>query len=191
MPAIDPENFFLDIQQAAADILDGDAYFNGIPILTEQLGDLDNAIEIVMSKIGLCIVIEAPFADVNYPNVGAVNFDDIPILVTVWEDTTITRPDPASKHFIGTSLVALWLLTHGVPRKDGEQIANIFAPDSPTMVDLRNTIDREKFPNIQGCQLRFKCSGGYTYTPQPAGEGILSENNNSLLSELGIPLQPE
>jgi hypothetical protein len=191
MPVIDPENFFLDIQQAAADILDADAYFDGIPILTEQLGNLDNAIEIVMSKIGLCIVIEAPFADVNYPNVGAVNFDDIPILVTVWEDTTLTRPVAGQKHFIGTALTALWLLTHGVPRKDGEQIANIFAPDSPTMVDLRNTIDREQFPNIQGCQLRFKCSGGYTYTPQPAGEGLLSENNNSLLSELGIPLQPQ
>ena len=88
---INPENFFLDLQQAAVDILDADAYFDGIPILSEQLGDLDNAIEIVIGKLGLCVIIESPFATVNSADTAATYFSDIPILVTIWEDTVLNR----------------------------------------------------------------------------------------------------
>lgn len=184
---INPENFFLDLQQAAADILDADAYFDGVPILTEQLGDLDNAITTVMAKMGLCVIIESPFASVRSADTAATFFDDIPILVTVWEDTILNRfnADINIKHHTGAALIALWLLTHSRPMKDGEQIGNVFTAEEPTMVNLANTVDRERFPNVQGTQLRLRCSAGFVYEPQ---QTLLSENNTALLSEMGVKL---
>jgi hypothetical protein len=184
---INPENFFLDIQQAAVDILDADAYFDGVPILTEQLGDLDNAIEIVIGKCGLCVIIESPFASVTSKDTAATFFGDIPIVVTIWEDTVLNRfnEDINIKHHTGAALIALWLLTHSRPMKDGEQIANVFVCEEPTMVNLASAVDRERFPNIQGMQLRLSCSAGFVYVPQLT---LLSENNTALLSEMGVRL---
>ncbi len=186
---IDPERFFLEIQQGIADLLDADAYFDGIPILTARLGDLESSIEMVMSKLGICVVIQSPVANIRTPNVGAVNFDDIPITLTIWEDTTLNRAVDADgnvKRFTGTTLVALWLLTHARPRNAAnETISNALHADNPTLVNLESTIDKETFPNIHGFQIRLKTSAGFNYVPQ---QTLLSENNEALLAENGIKL---
>lgn len=187
MSTINPENFFLDIQQAAADTLLSDAYFYGIPVLTEQLGDLDSAIEIVMSKLGLCVIVQSGLATCSKPDMPGVNFDRIPVRVTIWEDTTLNRFSEGVnvKHYSGAALTALWLLTHQRPRKDGTVIANCFIPDDPTFVDLRNQIDREQFPNIQGIEINLLTSGGFDYEPQDI---LLDGNNQALLDGMGIYL---
>jgi len=133
-----PDTFFLDIQDAAVSILDDDAAFDGVPILSERLGDLNNAVEIVMNKIGICVVI------------------------------------------------ALYLLLHTTPRDDaGDAVATQFYADNPTIIDLRNAIDQEKFPNIQGMQLKLKCTSGFDYVPQGT---LLDGNNQQLLDSMGIKM---
>jgi len=186
MPA--PDNFFLEIQQGVIDLLDADAAFDGVPLLTEALGDLDNAIEIVMNKLGVCVVVESPFASITSPNTPPVQFQDVPIVVTIWEDTFLNRASTEvnQRHFMELSLIALYLLLHSTPRDaDGEAVATVLYADNPTIVDLRNTIDKERFPNIQGAQLRLKCTTGLTYTPQA---GLLDGNNQQLLNSMGIKL---
>lgn len=187
MPA-SADRFFLDIQDAAARILDADAAFDGVPILTEELGDLDNAIGIVMGKLGICAIIETPFASITAPNTPPVHFNDVPITVTIWEDTFLNRPssDVNQRHWVELALIALYLLLHSTPRDEsGEQVATAFHADNPTLIDLRNEIDREKFPNIQGVQLRLKCTTGFTYTPQAP---LLDGNNQQLLDGLGLKI---
>jgi hypothetical protein len=185
---VNPDLFFQEIQEAVARVLTADAWFDTVPVLTERLGDLDSIIEIAMGKLGICVVIETPFATCNKPNIPSIQFDDIPVTLTIWEDVVLNgnSPNVNRRGFIGTALVALWLLHQNIPRNpEGIQLTNVLYCASPTMVDLRGLIDREKYPNVQGVQLNFKCSAGFNYTPQAT---LLDGNNQALLDGMGIKL---
>lgn len=191
MPAeieINPDEFFLQIGDAVVECLDQEAYFDTIPGITERLGDMDNAIETVMNKLGICYVVETPFASATKPNVPAIQFDDVPITLTFWEDTVMNRnaANANGRTFTGAALIAAWLLHQYVPRTSGGvALCNMLYCDTPTMVDLRGAIDRQAFPNVQGVQLRLKCSAGFDYDPQAS---LLDGNNQSLLDGMGIKL---
>jgi len=66
-----------------------DSYFATAPaptIITEELGDIDNEVTIDIGKIGCCIVLLTPFAEVKANDVLEV----IP-KIAVFEDVTVNR----------------------------------------------------------------------------------------------------
>lgn len=185
---ISPDEFFLQIGDAIVGALDQEAYFDTVPMITERLGDMDNAIETVMNKLKICGVIETPFASCTKPNIAPIQFDDVPITITFYEDTVMNRSaaDANRRTARGAALIALYLLHQYVPRtSEGVALCNMFYCDSPTMVDLRGVIDRQAFPNLQGVQIRLKCSAGFVHTPQAS---LLDGNNQALLDGMGIKL---
>lgn len=183
-------NFFSEIQQAVVNILDPEAVFDNVPLLPETLGDLQSVVETVMAKMGVCVTIETPFASIVHADLPPVYFENIPVVVTIWEDTTLNRPtgDVNQVHFMEMALSALYLLTHSTPKNaEGVQIATQFTADNPTLVDCRKNgrIDAETFPNLQGVQINLVTTCGFTYTPQAT---ILDGNNQALLDGMGIKL---
>lgn len=182
------DRFFLDLQQATADMLAVDAWFERVPILTENLGDLANAIDLAIGKLGICVVITQP-NDQMYcpPNAVPVRFEDVPIWIQVWENGVVNRDgDPNKRSFVSTALVILTLLLHNTARDgEGAALATQFYADKPTWNNLSAFVDREKYPGMEGVLLKLKCSTGYTYTPQAT---LRAENNAALLSEAGILL---
>lgn len=59
-----------EVQNAVVSILQSDKYYARIDVVSEQLGDIVNKIDIALKKLGICIVVhtaEATFADPDAP----------------------------------------------------------------------------------------------------------------------------
>lgn len=182
-------DFFASIQQGVIDRLDPDATFDNVALLRETMNEFDQAFEIVMGKLGICGIVRTPFGTINAANLPAVNFTDIPVEIEFWEDTITNRGGSKASAYttvMDCALNALGLLIHKFPRDAaGEAVANALYPDSPTLVDLGATVDRQQFPNIQGVLVRLKCSAGFNFTPTTP---LLDGNNQELLDGMGIRL---
>lgn len=167
----------LQLQQIVADRLDADMWFDLIPVITENLGDVAKIVEIAVAKLGSCVVVETPTANCSHPNVPAIEFDEIPIVVTVWENVLLNRDtnnDSASqKAAIDTAQVICALIHHYQPSGWN------------TFICVTPTIEKADDPDLVGYHCRFRIAAGLRYTPQPS---ITDESSRDILTEAGAQI---
>lgn len=82
------------IQQMVADRLNADAYFVGppaIPVITENIGDIETAIQQAIAQLGVCAIVVTPTANAAFPNCFKPYFNDIKIVVRIVENVILNR----------------------------------------------------------------------------------------------------
>lgn len=86
------------LQQQVADQLTAHPDFSIVPVLTENLLDLDSEMDINLGPElsaggtrGLVALVTTPMANVNWPEVGGPFFDRIPIAIHIWENVQTNR----------------------------------------------------------------------------------------------------
>lgn len=167
------------IQQLIADRLDGDAWFDLIPVISENLGDVATIVEIAVAKIGCCVVVETPTANCSHPNVPSIDFDEIPIVVTVWENVLLNRDtnnaSASQKYALDTAQVIVALIHHYQP--EGWN----------TFIAVTPTITKADDPDLNGYHCRFRISAGLRYQPQAS---ITTEDSRDILTEAGASILP-
>ena len=55
------------IQNNALRLLKADPYYARITLLSEQIGDIRNQIDLMLAKLGICAIVLTPKATVQYP----------------------------------------------------------------------------------------------------------------------------
>jgi hypothetical protein len=94
-----------DLRQDVADMLEADAYFVDIPVLTEKKGDIANEIDRALGqlttkggKIGICAIVMSPLARVSKQNIPGPYMDPIAVIVHIEENVTVnTGADGTNK----------------------------------------------------------------------------------------------
>lgn len=111
-----------DLQTAALTIMQGDKYYARVALLTEQLGDIRNQIQISLGKLGICAIIMTPSAECKLTNCPGPILDPLKLSVDIVELVVTNRGANGSKQ--PASEVAehtAWLLhypNHAHHRKD-------------------------------------------------------------------------
>lgn len=166
------------VQQLIQDRLDGDAWFDLIPVITENLGDIASIVDIAVAKLGSVVVVETPTASINHPNAPAADLDEIPVVVTVWENVPLNRDAnnaaASQKRAVDTAQVIVALL-HGYQAEGW----NSFFATSPT-------IERADDPLLVGYHVRFRISCGLRYTPAAS---LSTNSSESILTNAGIAIE--
>lgn len=159
-----------ELQQAVCDYLDSDAWFDLIPVIREEMGDLSNLIDISLGKLGCCVVVETPVANCESPNVPSMFFNDIPIVVTVWENVLLNRTASGSqKYALDTAQIIAALLQHW----NWTEGVGIFVK-IPTILKAGD--------DPLGYHVFFSTEGGFHYDHV---QTLSSETSADLLTEAG------
>lgn len=170
----------LELQELIATKLDNDQWFDQIPVITENLGDVATIVEIAVSKLGSCVVVETPTANLSHPNTPAVQFDEVPLVVTVWENVLLNRDtnnaDASNQKALETAQVIVALLHHFEPGTGWN-----------TIIATTPTIEKADDPELVGYHVRFRTACGFRYTPQPS---ITDESSRDILTEAGAQILP-
>lgn len=90
------------LQQQVSDQLLADPSFATVPVLTENIGDLQSEITKALGPFpaqgkgrgGLLVVVTTPTANANWPEVAAPFFDHVKVVVSILENVKVNRnPD--------------------------------------------------------------------------------------------------
>jgi hypothetical protein len=80
------------IQTAIKAKLETLEYFTGVKVFTEQLADVEQALQIELEEAsGLAVIVLTPGADVNHPNLPGPYFDNVRVVVQVVEHVTLNQ----------------------------------------------------------------------------------------------------
>lgn len=85
------------IQDEMAANLRRDSWFQPVKIVTENLGDIANQIELALNKLGLVIVILTPGAKCAYPDAPGPIMDPVTPVAAVYEMVLLNRGANGSK----------------------------------------------------------------------------------------------
>lgn len=173
------------LQTGILNRLDPDRWFDRIPVITEQLGDIANAVELSVGKLGTCVVVETPVANLNYTDLPGVYLDDVPIVVTVWENVIINQSNTGSqKHALDTALIVLALLHQYLVPELADANGNM-----PLVIARpQQTIVKSPDPELLGYHVNLRTNLGFRYTPEAS---VATESNADLLTEAGFTIIKE
>lgn len=151
------------IQQQVADALVADPRFALVKVLTENIKDIDNEMEISLGPepvvsggpYGIVALVLTPTADVSWANVPGPYFDKINVVVDIWENV-ITNRAPG-----GTQLACQDAI---------EAACNIIHQSYPTacnapIVSVSPSIRIVPDPDFLRYQARFITQAGMQATP--------------------------
>jgi hypothetical protein len=86
-----------DLQNFALGLMKSDPYYARITLLSEQLGDIANRIQIALGKLGICAIALTPEATVKHTNAPGPILDPIRVSIDVVEFVLKNRGDQGSK----------------------------------------------------------------------------------------------
>lgn len=172
----------LTLQRAITDLLSAHAWFTQIPVLNEDRIDVSYAVELAAGKLGSCVVVETPQVSHAESNLPSAHFGNIDVDLLCYEQPDINRkrdsgglPVRAGSWACETAQILFALLQHWQP--PGGYATVLFNRDP--------VIQQEFDPDYVLWVVRFRCAAGFSYEPQ---QSLLSGNNETLLSGLGLPL---
>lgn len=151
---VDSKSLLVGIQREVSKRLKSEAFFTDLPVVTEDIKDIESIIQQSLSKLGVCAIVATPEASVNaYKDVQTPYFDVISIVVQVVEHPTINRSDS------GFQTPALEVAEHVAIRLHGwtPNNANTLVLDSPSI-----TLSPD--PDFLVYQIRFTTSAGIQST---------------------------
>lgn len=158
----------IEIIQEAADVLRADPYFSNVGVVSEDLGDPQNAIDTYVSTLGIGCVLMTPKVGVAHPDVKGPYFDDIDFILGVFENVKMNRgTDGTKKPALAVAEVALALLHQHKPTDFAETII----AKNPAIVVVPH-----KTQLVYNCF--FKTEGGLSYAVAPVATPTSSVVDN-------------
>lgn len=145
----------LGLQARVQAKLEEDPWFVDIPVISDVRGDPISEMDQAIEKALICVVIQTPTANQRNGNITKPYFDDIRVILTIWENAMLNRGNQGTgKDHLTTAQIVAALLLAWAPED-----MQPFAPVNPF---LRDALD----PELVGTQVTFRTSGGYHYTPE-------------------------
>lgn len=86
-----------DLQAAALAIMQSDKYYARIKLLTEQLGDIRNQIQMSLSKLGICVIVTTPEAVCQHTNAPGPILDPLKLEIDIVEFVMQNRGSSGSQ----------------------------------------------------------------------------------------------
>jgi len=86
-----------DLQDVVLSIMRSDPYYARITLLSEQIGDIRNQIQLSLGKLGICAIVMTPEATVKHTNAPGPILDPLKISVDIVEFVLKNRGDQGSK----------------------------------------------------------------------------------------------
>lgn len=102
-PPLPPGDDIVELQEAIATRLRGDARFAKVLVVVEAVGDIENQIETVVSTLGAYALVMTPSLPVPHPDLSGPVFDALRIVVRCGEIPLVNR----SVNGIGISSLCL------------------------------------------------------------------------------------
>jgi hypothetical protein len=175
----------LELQQAITDYLDQDSWFDSIGILNESHGDLAVNTDILISKLGVGVVVQIPTAEVNFPDLPAIYFDQVPIIVSCYAHTELNKVSNQGTgiHPFNTAQVVAALLhqwrVEDLADAEGNAPMLIAAPKTivPVTDELKD--------GVIGWDVYLITHLGFRYVPE---RSLADNNNNAILTNAGIEI---
>lgn len=87
----------LSLQSRIASLLRQDAYFSRVPILTEQVGNIESAVAEALAKLQLVVVIQTAEGEAVKPGSGAPMFSERVAVSIAQPPTLAPNDDPEAK----------------------------------------------------------------------------------------------
>jgi hypothetical protein len=151
-----------DLQQHYADELQADPYFGDIEVITERKGNIAKEIETEVAKIGLCVVMLTPIANIDVGVSGQTYFDDIKLFARVYENVLVNKTGKAALD-VAENIVRV--------------LNNRESPlSSSTLVAANPTISLGNDPDILSYDVLFKTAGGILDDLVEAAAPIITRN---------------
>lgn len=94
---MNPDGYLATIQAEIAANLRRDSWFQAVPIVTENLGDIANQIEIALGKLGIVAVILTPAGKAAFPDAPGPILDPVSAVVAVYEMVVLNRGAKGTK----------------------------------------------------------------------------------------------
>ena len=165
------------IQKQAADVLRADPFFANIPVLTEDLREIDYLAQKAAEEIGLLVLVTTPSADIRYKDMSTPYFESIRLLVRVIEEVAVNKAQPTYVSAGEAGEAALALLYHQRP----EGINEVWNPGNPTL-----TVREDLETGFVVAEVPFETSGGIAYpVPQlPAPIGVWDGSSITLSCDI-------
>lgn len=85
-----------NIRSLAMDWVAADAFFNGLPMVSEEMGDVVNLRDAALAKLGLGIIFLTPTARTKDWRIGGPFLNDVKLLVQVWEKPSLNKTNKAA-----------------------------------------------------------------------------------------------
>jgi hypothetical protein len=114
-----------DLQKAITERLKGSAHLAGIAVLSREIGDIENEIEVQLAKIGLTLFVsEVELGGISgdFPEVSA---DEAQFTVSIYEDATTNT---SGKSMAAVREIVMRRLHHFTPGVEGAGIITLL-PD--------------------------------------------------------------
>ena len=155
------------IQQAVVDRLSSEQYFSNIPVLSENLGDIEAAIQTAIAKLGVCVIVVTPTASAAFPDYLKAYFDKITIVCRCVENVTLNRSAAGTRK----------------PASDvAEMVAAILHNYEPTGISENIFLDTPSIsiaPNggvgkLLSYDVRLRTAGGFDYTISKVETPVIS-----------------
>lgn len=141
---------------------------NSIEVFPEHIKDIGYKIDQALKSLKRCVVVMTPTASVQYVNLPKVYFDDISILIRVFETPTLNEAGPGALDIAENVLIALhqWL---------PENVTEHVFPARPTIV-LGND------PNRYTYDLRFTTKGGIELAIPQVAQPTIADNGSGQIT---------
>ncbi len=166
------------IQSQIKDRLTADPHFSDIPVITEDRGDINTAINTAIGQIGTCVIVLTPSADVRNANVPGPYFDRVGILVRTFETPTINRASTGTgKKAIDTAEIAVALLHQYSPVGEGGDIV----ATSPA-IRIGNDPKRLTYDSM------FQCAAAVFYDIDTLPVPVINVDGTITCSEPGVAI---
>src|SRR6185369_16248806 len=173
----------IELQHEIVDYLDLWDCFDGIPIITEDLGDLTQLVNLALGRLGQCAFIKVLPGGISATSTPAVQFDRILVTVTIVEYVTLNRTVTRSGWQYAQDLAEKTLAI--LLRDDFKPHNQCFIGRDPA---ISPAVTQDSDPGLVAWNVNLQTSGGFRYIPRLSATGI---NNKQLLNEIGIPILDE
>lgn len=119
------------LQQQLADKLQADIFCEDVPVLSENLKDINYLVDVAVKKIGACILVVTPVANTSFPDKAGPYFNQVIIVVRCMENPIINRATGGSgKTALEMAEHVAAILHHFIPEGHSEAVRAV----SPTIV---------------------------------------------------------
>ena len=163
-----------------ADRLTADAYFSNVPVITEEISDIENAIQQAIAKLGVCVIVVTPTASASFPDTLKPYFDNIKIICRVVENVVLNRSTRGTNKPASDVAEMVSVLLHNYAPTGVSE--NIFL-DNPS-ITIANTGGVGK---LLSYDVRLKTQGGFDFVLDTVATPVIAIADDSMALSCATP----
>jgi hypothetical protein len=168
------------IQQGCADQLAATPYFSNVTIITEQTGDIENAIQTALAKLGICVIVITPTANAAFPNYLKPYFNDIKIICRTVENVILNRSTSGTGKQASEVAEMVAVTLH---QFEPLGISEVVVLDTPSItIAPGGTVGK-----LLCYDVRFKTAGGFDYTINQVATPVIAFSGDTFALSCSTP----